>query len=284
MKIFNPYEHIDPNFDMSKIKIIYMPTDYAQLPKTTVNFASLQANLPPEEVQARDAEWNKACAKESLQDEQMVSARFVDMKNGDIKAAPAQYKDWKTMAKKGFYKSFGDMYIPNMVNVQMLVETSDHYLVLGDRPPKENGKLPAFQVPGGTLSPNDKRDDHIAPDLGAMREFHEEVGNVPVKNVSYLGASFYAGRVITTLYYTAQLAMTARELSQWREENKEQIKDYQAFPKEHFVPLRDEDIQAVRKTGRLRETAEVGLLLKGKQSLGNAWFAKNCPKRMLNRD
>ena len=284
MRIFNPYEHVDPNFDMSKIKIIYTPTDPAQLPRATTAFASLQANLPPEETTVRDEEWQRACAKEPLEDEPIVSVRFVDMKNGDLKVAPAQYRDWKTMAKKGFYQSFGRMYIPNILNVQMLAETSDHYLVLGDRPPKEDGKLPAFQVPGGTLNPNDRQGDHIAPEKGAMREFEEEVGKVPIKGVSFLGASFYAGRIITTLYYAAELAMTAKELTKWRTEHKEDIKDFKAFPKEHFVPLTPEGIQAARDTKRLREPAEVGLLLKGKQTLGNAWFNQNCPKRMRGRD
>ena len=284
MKIFNPYEHVDPAFDAGKIKIIYTPTDYSVLPKATVAFASLQGNLPPEEVAARDTEWERACAKEPLQDEPIVSVRFIDMENGDLKVAPAQYKDWKTMAKKGFFKAFGDMYIPNTANVQMLAETSDHYLVLGDRPPKENGKLPAFQVPGGTLTPTDKVGDHIAPDKGAVREFEEEVGKLPIKGISFLGASFYAGRIITTLYYAAELAMTAKELTAWREANKDSIKDHSAFPKEHFVPLTPEGIQAARDTKRLRETAEVGLLLKGKQALGEKWFKQNCPKRMLGRD
>ena len=175
------------------------------------------------------------------------------------------------------------MYIPNILNVQMIAETSDHYAVLGDRPPKEGGKLPAFQVPGGRLNPNDQTEGHIAPDKGAVREFEEEVGPLPIEKVSFLGASFYAGRVITTLYYTAQLAMTAKEVSAWREKHKAEIKDYKAFPQEHFVNLTAEGIQAARDSKRLRETAEVGLLLKGKQSLGNQWFVQNCPKRMLDR-
>lgn len=284
MKIFNPYEHLDGHFNPAKIKIIYTPTDDAVMPKASVAFASLQAHLPPEEITMRETEWEKAIAKEPLENEPLVSVRFVDMETGDLKVAPAQYKDWKTMAKKSFYHAFGDMYIPNVLNVQMLAETSDHYLVLGDRPPKENGKLPAFQVPGGTLNPNDKRDNYIAPDKGAIREFEEEVGKVPVENVSFLGTSFYAGRVITTLYYAAQLAMTAKELTAWREKNKDTIKDYKAFPKEHFVPLTSEGIKAARDSKRLRETAEVGLLLKGKQTLGDQWFKQNCPKRMLERD
>ena len=283
MRLFNPYEHVNPNFDMSAIKIIYTPTDTSQLPKATVAFASLQAALPPEETAVRDEEWNRACAKEPLTNEPIVSLRFVDTATGDLKVAPAQYKDWKTMSKKSFYQAFGRMYIPNIVNVQMIAETSDHFLVLGDRPPKESGKLPAFQVPGGTLSPTDQTDGHIAPDKGAVREFTEEVGPLPIKKVSFLGASFYAGRIITTLYYAAQLSMTAQEVSAWRTEHKDEIKDFSAFPKEHFVPLTPEGIQAARDSKRLRETAEVGLLLKGKQSLGNQWFAQHCPKRMLGR-
>jgi len=103
MKMFNPYEYVDPRFDMSKIKIIYIPTDYGTLPKATTAFASLQAKLPPEEVAVRDEEWQHACAKEPLEDEPVVSVRFVDMENGNLKVAPAQYRDWKTMAKKGFF-------------------------------------------------------------------------------------------------------------------------------------------------------------------------------------
>lgn len=281
MTIYNPYENIDPRFDMSKIKIIYAPLDGgAYLPRAKQVFKSLQANLPPEEVVARDAEWAKANAKEPLQNEQMVSVRFVDTANGDLKVAPAEYRDWKTMAKKGFYKSFGDMYIPNSLNVQMLVQTADNYLVLGDRPPKENGKQPAFQIPGGMLDTTDKRDGVLAPDVAARRELKEELGDVPVKNVSFLGTSFYAGRVITTLYYTAQLAMTAKELTAWREANKDKIKDHKEFPKEHYVPLTEQGIADARASKRLRETAEVGLILKGKQVLGEEWFAKNCPRRM----
>jgi len=176
MTIYNPYENIDPRFDMSKIKIIYAPLDGgAYLPRAKQVFKSLQANLPPEEVAARDEEWAKANAKEPLQNEQMVSVRFVDTANGDLKVAPAEYRDWKTMAKKGFYKSFGDMYIPNSLNVQMLVQTADNYLVLGDRPPKENGKQPAFQIPGGMLDTTDKRDGVLAPDVAARRELKEEL-------------------------------------------------------------------------------------------------------------
>ena len=78
--------------------------------------------------------------------------------------------------------------------------------------------------------------------------------------------------------------MTAKELANWRTENRESIKDYKAFPGEHFVPLTPEGIQAARASKRLRETAEVGLLLKGKQALGDAWFNQNCPKRMRGRD
>jgi hypothetical protein len=102
MKIFNPYEHLDGHFNPAKIKIIYTPTDYAVMPKATVAFASLQAHLPPEEITMRETEWEKAIAKEPLENEPLVSVRFVDMETGNLKVAPAQYKDWKTMAKKVF--------------------------------------------------------------------------------------------------------------------------------------------------------------------------------------
>ena len=77
--------------------------------------------------------------------------------------------------------------------------------------------------------------------------------------------------------------MTAKEVSAWREKHRAEIKDYKDFPKEHFVHLTPEGIQSARDSKRLRETAEVGLLLKGKQSLGDQWFVQNCPKRMLGR-
>ena len=60
--------------------------------------------------------WEKAIAKEPLENEPLVSVRFVDMETGDLKVAPAQYKDWKTMAKKSFYHAFGDMYIPKSLS------------------------------------------------------------------------------------------------------------------------------------------------------------------------
>lgn len=280
MTLYNPYEQIDPKFDSSRIKIIYTPTSELYLPKVSLNFSSLQSALPPEEITVRDEAWKKACAKEPLEDEAMISARFIDRNNGDIKGAPARYKDWKTMAKQSFYAKFGDMYIPNMMNVQMLAETKDHYVVLGDRPAKESGKLPAFQVPGGTLSPTDRRDGYIAPDVGAVREFYEEVGRIHLKNVSYLGTSFYSGRVITTSYYTGTIPMTAAELIKWRESNRKEIKDYAAFPYEFFVPVMGiTDVMSCYKD-RLRETAEVGLILKGKQTFGRLWYRANCPYRM----
>ena len=279
MRLLNPYTYVNPTFDMSDIRIIYAP-DKAVMPKAGIFMASMQANLPPEETKAIEAEWAKALAKEPLENEDIVSVRFINMETGDLRVAPADYKSWKTTAKKGFYKRFGDMYIPNSLNVQTLAETEDGYLVLGTRPPKEDGKLPAFQVPGGMLTMADAKDGHIAPEVAAVREFSEEVGALPVKDVAYLGASFYAGRIITTLYYTAQLAMTAEELSFWRQAHQDEIKDFKAFPKEHYVPMTDQGIKEARDTGRLRETAEVGLLLKGRQKLGEEWFRRVCPKRM----
>ena len=172
------------------------------------------------------------------------------------------------------------MYIPNSLNVQLLAQTEDNQIVLGTRPPKENGKLPAFQVPGGMVKMSDAWDGCISPDRSAVREFREEVGDLPVRDVSYLGASFYAGRVITTLYYAAYLVMDSRELTAWRRRNRNNIQDYQAFPQEYYVPATAQGIHNARQSGRLRETAEVGLLLKGRELLGNDWFRKNQPTRM----
>ena len=279
MRLLNPYTYINPTFDMSDIKIIYAPNGVV-MPKAGIFMRSMQAQLPPEETAAMEAEWAKALAKEPLENEDTVSVRFINLETGDLKVAPSDYKSWKTTAKKGFYKRFGDMYIPNALNVQMLAETADGQLVLGTRPPKEDGKMPAFQVPGGMLTMADSQNGHIAPEIAAAREFTEEVGPVPVKDIAYLGASFYAGRLITTLYYTAQLAMTADELTAWRQAHQGEIKDFKAFPQEHYVPMTDEGIQKARETGRLRETAEVGLILKGRQKLGSEWFQRACPKRM----
>ena len=279
MRLLNPYTYLNPTFDMSDIRIIYAP-ERAVMPKASVFMRSVQAQLPPEETHAIEAEWAKALAKEPLQNEDTVSVRFINLETGDLKVAPSDYKSWKTTAKKGFYKRFGSLYIPNSLNVQMLAETQDGALVLGTRPPKEDGKVPAFQVPGGMLTMADAKDGHIAPEVAAAREFSEEVGPLPLKNMAYLGASFYAGRVITTLYYTAQLAMTAKELTAWRQANQGEIKDFKAFPEEHYVPMTDQGIREARETGRLRETAEVGLLLKGRQKLGLEWFRRICPKRM----
>lgn len=280
MTLLNPYQYIDTDFDMRKIKILHIPTDYTQMPKVTVSFKSLQDNLPPQEFEARAFEWQTACQKEPLENEPLVSVRFINLESGDLNVAPTQYKDWKTMAKKGFYNKFGAMYIPNALNVQILPKTTDDYLVLGDRPAKKIGKLPSYQIPGGMLNQADQRAGKIAPDLSAVRELTEEVGNVPIQKVSYLGASFYAGRVLTTLYYVAELSMTAKELSSWREQNKDHIRDFDAFPKEHFVPLTQKGIKTALDSGRLRETAQVGLLLKGKKAFGNEWFIKNCPKKI----
>jgi len=279
MRLLNPYTYINPTFDMSDIKIIYTP-GVPVMPKASIFMGSTQKRLPPEETAAVEAEWAKALAKEPLVNEDTVSVRFIDLETGDLKVAPSDYKSWKTMAKKGFYKRFGDLYIPNALNVQMLAETADGKLVLGTRPPKEDGKQPAFQVPGGMLTMADAKDGHIAPEVAATREFSEEVGRISMQDVAYLGASFYAGRVITTLYYTAKLGMTAGELTAWRQENQADIKDFKAFPQEHYVPMTDQGIQAARESGRLRETAEVGLLLKGRQKLGPEWFRRMCPKRM----
>ena len=172
------------------------------------------------------------------------------------------------------------MYIPNALNVQLLAQTEDNQIVLGARPPKENGKLPAFQVPGGMVKLTDGRGGCISPDHSAIRDFREEVGDLPLRDVFYLGASFYAGRVLTTLYYTAYLAMNACELTAWRRRNKSKSQNYQAFPQEYYVPATKKGICDARLSGHLRETADVGLLLKGRELFGSAWFQKNRPSRM----
>lgn len=280
MTLLNPFQYLEADFDMHKIKIVHTPADYTQMPKVTVSFKSLQNNLPPQEFDTRAFEWQTACQKEPLENEALVSVRFINLENGDLNVAPTCYKDWKTMAKKEFYNKFGDMYIPNALNVQIVPKTTDDYLVLGDRPVKKIGDLPLYQIPGGMLNQADLWRGKIAPDLSAVRELKEEVGDVPVRKVSYLGASFHAGRVLTTLYYVAELSMTAMELSRWREKNKDHIRDFDAFPTEHFVPLTQKGIKEALNSGRLRETAQVGLLLKGKKTFGNKWFIENCPQKI----
>ena len=282
-QLLNPYRYLKPDFNMSEIKVIDLPDDTTHYPQAYVSVAQLSYQMPPEETDAVEKAWHKALAKEPLADEPILSVRFFNRAERSFILAPDQYKVWKTAAKKDFYAQFGSGYIPNLMNVQMLAETADHQIVLGTRPPKDKGKMPALQVPGGMVSTYDKwaafSAGKINPESGAIREFYEEVGYVP-RHISYLGASFYAGRVITTLYYTAELAVTAAELTQYRQDNRDVIKGFDEFPQEYYVPATDAGIRAARQTGRLRETAEVGLLLKGRELLGPAWFNRNCPARM----
>ena len=281
MYLIKPYSYLNSKFDKGDIRIIHMPSENQKdLPFAIVSAANLSATLPPEETQVIADAWMNELKKEALQNEGIVSVRFIEAKKGILRVAPADYRTWKTTAKKGFYDRFGCMYIPNSLNVQLLAQTEDNQIVLGTRPSKENGQLPAFQVPGGMVKMSDAWDGSISPDRSAVREFREEVGDLPVRDVSYLGASFYAGRVITTLYYAAYLVMDSRELTAWRRRNRNNIQDYQAFPQEYYVPATAQGIHNARQSGRLRETAEVGLLLKGRELLGNDWFRKNQPIRM----
>lgn len=270
MRPINPYSLLNPTFDIHDIHIIHLPNTGTIHPKVTLSMAT--TDLPAEEKQAIESAWDKVTEKEPLSNEDIVSVRFMDLTTGEVKGALSDYKTWKTTAQQSFYQRFGALYIPNALNVQLLAQTADNFLIFGTRPPKSADKLPALQVPGGMLTRHDMINNHISPKTAACREFHEEVGNIPLINVSYLGATFYPGRVLTTLYYTAQVSFTAHDLNTWRIENKEHIKDFDAFPETHFVPVTPAGIKQVLASNRLRETAQAGLLLKGRQVLGDKWF------------
>ena len=78
MRLLNPYTYINPTFDMSDIKIIYVP-NIPVMPKASIFMKSIQAQLPPEETAAMEAEWAKALAKEPLTNEDTVSVRFINL-------------------------------------------------------------------------------------------------------------------------------------------------------------------------------------------------------------
>ena len=281
-RLFNPYQYLKADFDPSEIKVIDLPNDATFSPRAYVGIDQLSRRLPPEETQAIAKAWKQTLNKESLVDDTILSVRFLNRTDGSFVLSSDQYKVWKATANKDFYAQFGSGYIPNLLKVQILAETTDHQIVLETRPLKDGEEL-ALRMPGGVVSPDDKwapfTSSRITPESGAVRRLYEEVGCVP-RHISYLGASFYAGRVITTLYYTAELAVTAAELTQYRQDNRDIIKGFDEFPQEYYVPATDAGIRAARQTGRLRETAEVGLLLKGRELLGPAWFNRNCPARM----
>lgn len=292
MTSISPYWFLDPEFDKANIKIVYLPKPgETHLPQATVSFGSFQDNLSAEETVFQDKKWQDVCAKEPLENESIVAIRSIDTETGHLEVVPEQYKTWKTRANEDFYNLHAPdpwhiSHMPWLCNVQFIGTTTDDKFFVGDRPPKEDGKLPAFQIPGGKLSPDDTDDikkEIIKPDIGAFREFMEEVGDVPLTGVpSFLGISLYPSRCIVTMHYMGKVNMTAEELGQWREENKERIEDYNEFPQTHFFPLTPDGFQSAINSQRLRETTEVGILLGARQALGEEWFVQNCPERMVS--
>ena len=279
MTKLNLYTYFNKDFPMDDIKIVYMPQQTVPASEPTVTECSFHYydSVSPEVTRYIDQKWAAENAKKPLQNEPIVSVRFVNLENGELETAPMDYKAWKTTGKKEFYDQFGNKDIPNPLNVQTLVQTKDNQLILGPRPGKET-----LQVPGGMLkSDTDRVDGQISPAKAAVREFREEVAPVPVNDVAFLGTSFYAGRILSTVFMTGKIDLKAEELKAYRAHNKDKIQDFEDLPDLAFVPAEPEQVSETLKTCKMQETAYIALLLFGHQQFGKTWFKANCPARFL---
>lgn len=277
MNKLNPFSYFNPDFKMDDIKIVYMPSN-KNLTVPSIQEYECHYNLSNEVQAYIDKTWMSECAKKTLQNEELVSVRFIDIENGQLEVTPAEYKTWKTTAKKDFYTQFGNKDIPNPLNVQSLVQTQDKQLIFGPRPGKDT-----LQLPGGMLDTILDREENglISPAKGAIREFQEEVAPLPVQDIEFLGTSFYAGRVLSTMFMTGKIEMKAEELNPYRIQYAEKIKDYKEFPTAEFIKATPQDIQDALQHKKMQETAMIALLLFGAQNFGKKWFHQNCPTKML---
>lgn len=277
MTKLNPFTYFNADFPMDDIKIVYMPQQAIREPAVTECAFHYYESVSPDVARYIDRKWADENAKKPLQNEPIVSVRFVNLETGDLETAPMDYKAWKTTGKKDFYDQFGNKDMPNPLNVQALVQTKDDQLILGPRPGKET-----LQVPGGMLKGDtDRVQNKIAPAQAAVREFQEEVAPVPVNDVTFLGTSFYAGRILSTLFMTGKIELSAAELKAYRAQNKDKIKDFDDLPDVTFVPAEPQSVSETLKTAKMQETAYIALLLFGHQQFGKAWFNAHCPDRFL---
>lgn len=283
MQKITPFHYFDGNFSMSDIKIIYVPQQGQAVPQITSYDATLAE--PVDKIKEYiDSKWQQESDKElkktgkPLQDETLVSVATIDLDSGDLDVIPTKYKRWKTTAKKEFYSQFGNIDIPNPLNVQTLVKTTDGQFVLGPRPGKDT-----LQLPGGMVNISDFRQTRTNNPLtiAAFREFNEEVAPIPVLNPSFLGTSFYAGRVLTTVFVMGEIEMSVDELMEYRQKNSEKIKDLKEFPSIESIGATKREMEVAIHGLKMQETAMIALLLYGHQNFGPQWIKRHCPPQMM---
>ena len=276
MNKLNPFSYFNPDFKMDDIKIVYIPSDTKKIIPSIKEY-ECHYDVSNEVQTYIEQTWTAECTKKTLENEPLVSVRFIDMENGQLEVTPVEYKTWKTTAKKDFYTQFGNKDIPNPLNVQSLIQTKEGQLIFGPRPGKDT-----LQLPGGMLDTiSDRENGHISPAKAAIREFQEEVVPLPVRDIEFLGTSFYAGRVLSTMFMTGKIEMKAEELNPYRIQYAEKIKDYKEFPTAEFIKATPQDIQDALQHKKMQETAMIALLLFGAQNFGKKWFHQNCPTKML---
>lgn len=275
--ILNPFSYFNDNFEMDDIKIIYWPHTLDEMPRIHESSYDYYASISADVSNYIEKDWAAQCAKKPLENEPLVSVKGIHLEDGTLHVVPVDYKAWKTTGKKDFYQQYGKHDIPNPLNVQMLVETKDEHLILGPRPGKN-----VLQVPGGMLQGEaDRTLGHIDIKKAAIREFHEEIAPLPVSQVSFLGTSFYAGRVLSTLYLMGQIGLNADEVASWRQEHKQDIKDFKDMPEICTIPATPERISDTLKNQKLQETAMIALLLFGRKYFGRHWLRRNINMKVV---
>ena len=278
-----PFHYFNPDFLIEDIKIVYLPQPGQTQPEIKEYSYNYYDEVSSDVKEYIEKTWNEENLKEiekkgtSLKNEPLVSVQFINIDNGDLDVTPIDYKAWKTTGKKRFYEQHGNSAIPNPLNVQSLIETADEKVILGPRPGKET-----LQVPGGMLDAlNDRTGGKIDLSKAATREFHEEIAPIPIKDMQFLGTSFYAGRVLSTVFMTGKVDITADELEKYRQENSDKIKDFKDFSQIECIDAKPKEIEHALQTKKMQETAFIALLLFGCQKFGKEWFAKNVPAQIL---
>ncbi len=275
MSKLNPLSYFNPDFDMNDIKIVYIPPKNKHFP--VIHESLYKLHIPTEAQKFIDESWVQECAKKMRPNEILANVRFINIENGDLEIAPEEYKIWKITAQKEFCDKFGNNFVPNPLNVQSLIQTSDKQLILGPHP--ERGTL---QLPGGMINiRTDRKNGKISLTKGAVREFQEEIGLIPISNMRLLGTSFYAGRVLSTVFMTGKINISAKQLEIWRSKNINKIKDYKDFPKLEFIKANKSNIEKAIQTKKIQETTLIALLLLGAQNFGHKWLCKTCAPKML---
>ena len=94
MTKLNPYTYFNKDFSMDDIKIVYMPHQTVPASEPTVTECSFHYDdsVSPEVTRYIDQKWAAENAKKTLQNEPIVSVRFVNLENGELETAPRDYK------------------------------------------------------------------------------------------------------------------------------------------------------------------------------------------------